>query len=218
MALITTADILLRVRDITHDALGTRWPDAECKRYLLDAQVKIAYVVPEAGPTGFVTKALSEGVEQSITTNGAGREVSRVLDVTYNQTGSTRGRPIKKIAKDQLDEQEPSWTSEANNDTILNWMPHENAGREFYVNPPASASASVRAKVGLVPTSADTIEVIDAARDALVTYVVAKCWAKDATYAKGTAEYMGMFDAELKMLMGADKRNYDQTQKRQEPR
>ncbi len=218
MALITTADILSRVRDIIQDAAGTRWTDAEIKRYVLDAMVKVAHVVPGIGPTGYVTQALADGIEQSVPTNGAARTVSRVLDVICNQTGSTRGRPVRKISKDQMDEQEPLWPSEANAATVLYWMPHENEGQDFYVYPPASGSASVRVKVALVPNSADTIEVVDAARDALVAYAVARCWSKDATYAKGVADYMSMFDAELKLLIGADTRNYQQTQKRQEPR
>ena len=218
MAAFTTSDVLTRAGDILQDTGSVRWTEAKRKRYLLDGMVKIAHVVPEHGPVGFVTAALSEGIEQSITTNGAGRTVSRVLDVSWNQSGSTRGRAIRKIAKDQMDEQEPYWATADASHEVLYWMPHENAGTSYYVQPPASASASVRAKVALVPNSADTIEVSDAARDALLAYVVARCWSEDSTYAKGSAEYMAMFDAELKLLMGADTRNFQQTHKRQEPR
>ncbi|MBP9155851.1 MAG: hypothetical protein KBF48_12975 [Xanthomonadales bacterium] len=218
MALITSADIMLRVRDVIQDPSSLRWLEAEGERWLLDAQVKVASVIPGAGPTGYVTKALAVGIEQSITDNGAGRTVSRVLDVICNQTGATRGGTVRKIAKDQMDEQEPDWPSATASTDVLYWMPHENEPRDFYVQPPAASGASVRCKVALVPSSASTIEVIDAARDALVAYVIARCWAKDATYAKGTSEYMALFDAELKLLLGGDNRNYQQVQERQKPR
>jgi hypothetical protein len=216
MALITTADILLRVRDTIQDAAGVRWPDAECKRYLLDGQVKVAHLIPGAGPTGYVTHALATGIEQSITSSD-GRTVSRVLDVVCNQTGSTRGRPVRKIAKDQMDEQEPSWTSDTPAAVVLYWMPHELEPRDFYVQPPASG-ASVRAKVSLVPNDADVIEVIDAARDALYHYVVGRCWSKDATYAKGSADHMALFQDELKLMAGGDASAYGKVQERQKPR
>lgn len=218
MALLTKADLLYRIRNIIQDSVGTRWPDAELELYVLDGMVKIAALSPESGPTGFVTHALSVGIEQEISTNGVGRAVSRVLDVINNRTGSTQGKPIRKVAKDQLDAQRPNWATETASTTVLNWMPHDEAPTSFLVYPPAASGASVRAKVAIVPNSADSIEVIDSARDAVVFYAVSRAWMKDETYSKTSAEYMALFNEEMKALLGGNTLSSTRTHERQKPR
>lgn len=217
MSLITKQDVLDRARFIIQDTGGVRWVDAELEAHLLDGMVKITSLSPESGPSSFVTHALDVGIEQSITST-SGRTVSRVLDVLNNRTGATQGKPIRKIAKDQLDAQRPNWATETASTTILNWMPHEEAPTSFFAYPPAASGASVRAKVALVPNSADNIEVVDAARDALVFYIVAHCWMKDETYSKSSADYLALFNEEMKALMGGNTLSFNRTHERQKPR
>lgn len=216
--LITTSDFILRARDVLQDDDGIRWPDAELKRYLLDGQVAIVDKAPWASEAIFsFNHALAVGIEQRIE-NYSVRIVSRVMDITVNQTGSTRGKAIRKISKDQLDAQRPSWSTEANSTTILNWIPLDQQPRDFLVYPGAAAGASVRATVALVPFDEDVVEVVDGARDALFYYSVYRAWAKDAAYAKGSADYKKLFDAELDALMGANKLGSNNVQQRSVPR
>lgn len=212
--MLTTAEILLRVRDKIQDVAGTRWPDAELKRYLLDAQVYVIQKCPGRGVMQFLTLGLLAGIEQALPSN----PVCRILDVLCNQAGSVRGRPIRKMSKDQLDAQRPSWTTETQTAVILYWMPVEGEPRDFLVYPPATTAAAVRVKYVNVPQSAETIEVDDAARDALIYYVVAQAWSKDATYAKGSLDYKTLFDNEIDKMMGADKLTQAAVQQRNPPR
>lgn len=214
--LLTTADILTRVGDTLQDVASVRWTSAERKRYLLDGMVLAVDRLPGHGATTYATFALAVGVEQQFVTDPSGtRMVSRIMDVIQNRTGSVVGKTIRRIAKDQLDTQRPYWMTEAPAVTIMYWMPSESEPRTFLVYPPAAAGASVRAKVSMIPNNADNLEVDDALRDALYHYVVARCWAKDATYAQTSDAHMLEFNKEIERLLGADKLADGRTQERQ---
>lgn len=216
--LITTADVLARVYEILQDGLRVRWTETATKRFLLDGQVNIVEQVPWVSITAQgVTVALAVGIEQAILT-ASGRTVSRVLDVTWNQTGSTPSKTVRKMSKDQLDAQRPNWPSDPASTTISYWIPIENEQRAFMVCPAAATGASVRARVVFVPNDADTIEITDAARDALIDYIVWRCWSKDATYAVGSAEYKALYDAEIKSMIDANNAAAGSVQDRQKPR
>lgn len=217
MPLFTTSDVLTEVRDTIQDSAAQRWPDAELKRYLLAGMRKIAQISPGAGPTSEATVTLAAGISQSVTTN-SGRTVARVMDVLWNMSGGNIGGSIRKASKDQFDAQGADWTTATASATVKYWMPLEDEPTSFLVSPPNTGAGTVRVKLSLVPSSADTIEVTDAAKDALVAYVIHRAWAKDATYSKQSADYLAIFNSEMQVLTGANKLAGDRVHERNRPR
>lgn len=217
MAILTASDILTRARDRLQDLTGVRWADTELKRYLLDAQILISWISPGSGPTSVVTLLLAAGIYQSVTDSG-GRTVSRVMDVLWNQSGSTIGNAVRKLSKDQLDAQRPTWPAAAQASEIEYWMPFEDEPTAFLVSPPAVANTGVRVKLALVPNSADTIEVADACREAVLAWVVHSALAKDATYATASAQYYDNFTRVMGAVVGGNKEAMARLQQRTPPR
>src|SRR5204863_6060316 len=129
------------------------------------------------------------------------------------------GRPIRKISKDQLDGERPSWPTEAASTTILHWMPHVNEPTRFMVYPPADTGTIVRTLVVPRPANGDTqIYVLDRMLDACIYYGVAQCYNLDATYAQKAMDYDARFLKELSFETTANKVNAAETQQRQPPR
>lgn len=216
--LLTVDDIIEQAQEALQDTQGTRWTVAQLRRTALRGQVWIVDKAPWLSTTvQSITVALELGIEQAITEHG-GRAVSRVLDVPWNQTGATIGAAIRKIAKDQMDAQRPTWPRDTASPTIQHWIPSDTEQTAFMVYPPAAAGASVRARIALVPSSATAMELVDSAQTALLLFILWWCYSRDVAYAKEAKEYRALLDTEMKQIMGATVSAAQTLQQRQPPR
>ena len=189
---ITVANLISRIQDILQDTTSIRWPEAELLRYINDAQREVCNLRPESTATT-ANMALVVGTKQSLPSGGL-----RLIKVTRNMSsaaGSATGkRAVRLVDADILNTQEPNWHDPtvsgdaAHATTVKHYIFDEDDPRSFYVYPGASTTSTFLeivysgAPTDLANTSA-TISVDDIFANAIIDYVLFRCYLKDAEYA-----------------------------------
>ena len=197
---ITVANLILRIRDTLQDTTGVRWLEAELLRYINDAQREIVNLRPDASSTT-ANVALVVGTAQTIPTAGL-----RLIKVVRNMSaagGSATGkRAIRIVDREILDTQEPDWHDPtvsgdaSHTTTVKHYVFDEDDPRRFYVYPGASTTSTFveivySAAPGNITSTSTAIEVDDIYANAIIDYVLYKCYMKDAEFA-GNQQRSGM--------------------------
>ena len=189
---LTGANLIARIQDILQDTTSIRWPEAELLRYINDAQREVCNLRPESTATTANT-ALVVGTKQSLPSGGL-----RLIRVTRNMSSAagnaTGGRAVRLVDVDILNTQEPNWHDPtvsgdaAHTTTVKHYIFDEDNPRSFYVYPGASSTSTFleivysAAPTDLANTSA-TLHVDDIFANAVIDYVLFRCYLKDAEYA-----------------------------------
>ena len=189
---LTGANLISRIQDILQDTTSIRWPGAELLRYINDAQREVCNLRPEStAKTDNI--ALVVGTKQSLPAGGL-----RLIKVTRNMSaagGSATGkRAVRLVDADILNTQEPNWHDPtvsgdaAHTTTVKHYIFDEDDPRAYYVYPGASSTSTFLeivfsgAPTDLTATSS-TISVDDIFANAIIDYVLFRCYLKDAEYA-----------------------------------
>ena len=189
---LTGANLISRIQDILQDTTSIRWPEAELLRYINDAQREVCNLRPESTATT-ANVALVVGTKQTLPSGGL-----RLIKVTRNMSaasGSATGkRAVRLVDADILNTQEPNWHDPtvsgdaAHTTTVKHYIFDEDDPRSFYVYPGASTTSTFLeivysgAPTDLTATSG-TISVDDIFANAIIDYVLFRCYLKDAEYA-----------------------------------
>jgi hypothetical protein len=189
---MTGANLISRIQDILQDTTSIRWPEAELLRYVNDAQREVCNLRPES-TAATANIALVVGTKQTLPSGGL-----RLIKVTRNMSAAsasaTGKRAVRLVDSDILDTQEPNWHDPAvsgdaaHATTVKHYIFDEDNPRNFYVYPGASTTSTFLeivysgAPTDLANTSA-TISVDDIFANALIDYVLFRCYLKDAEYA-----------------------------------
>ena len=189
---LTGANLISRIQDILQDTTSIRWPEAELLRYVNDAQREVCNLRPESTATTANT-ALVVGTKQSLPSGGL-----RLIRVTRNMSSAagnaTGGRAVRLVDVDILNTQEPNWHDPtvsgdaAHTTTEKHYIFDEDNPRSFYVYPGASSTSTFleivysAAPTDLANTSA-TLYIDDIFGNAVIDYVLFRCYLKDAEYA-----------------------------------
>ena len=189
---LTGANLVASIQDILQDTTSIRWPEAELLRYINDAQREVCNLRPESTATTANT-ALVVGTKQSLPSGGL-----RLIRVTRNMSSAagnaTGGRAVRLVDVDILNTQEPNWHDPtvsgdaAHTTTVKHYIFDEDNPRSFYVYPGASSTSTFleivysAAPTDLANTSA-TLHVDDIFANAVIDYVLFRCYLKDAEYA-----------------------------------
>jgi len=189
---LTGANLISRIQDILQDTTSIRWPEAELLRYINDAQREVCNLRPESTATTANT-ALVVGTKQSLPAGGL-----RLIRVTRNMSSAagnaTGARAVRLVDVDILNTQEPNWHDPtvsgdaAHSTTVKHYIFDEDNPRSFYVYPGASSTSTFleivysAAPTDLANTSA-TLHVDDIFANAVIDYVLFRCYMKDAEYA-----------------------------------
>ena len=189
---LTGANLISRIQDILQDTTSIRWPEAELLRYVNDAQREVCNLRPESTATT-ANVALVVGTKQALPSGGL-----RLIKVTRNMSSAagnaTGKRAVRLVDSDILDTQEPNWHDPtvsgdaAHTTTVKHYIFDEDDPRNFYVYPGASTTSTFLelvysgAPTDLANTSA-TISVDDIFGNAIIDYVLFRCYLKDAEFA-----------------------------------
>ena len=189
---LTGANLISRIQDILQDTTSIRWPEAELLRYINDAQREVCNLRPESTATT-ANVALVVGTKQTLPSGGL-----RLIKVTRNMSaagGSATGkRAVRLVDADILNTQEPNWHDPtvsgdaAHTTTVKHYIFDEDDPRAYYVYPGASSTSTFLeivfsgAPTDLTATSS-TISVDDIFANAIIDYVLFRCYLKDAEYA-----------------------------------
>jgi len=191
MGTLTGANIISRVQDTLQDTTSVRWPEAELLRYLNDSQREIVNFRPEASSTHQNVQLIT-GTEQTLPSGGL-RLIKVVRGMSAASTGATGKRAIRIVDVDILNSQEPEWhnpsvSGDAAHGTVpKHYVFDEDDPRKYYVYPGVAGNSFVEivfsaSPANLANTSA-VISVDDIFGNAIIDFVLFKCYMKDAEYA-----------------------------------
>lgn len=186
MAVTTVGEILRRVRlilqEITQD--GTRWKNDELLGWLNESYQAITAIRPDASSVNTVMDCVA-GTRQAIPVDG-----NRLLDVIRNTALEASGYSVMRISRNALDATRRGWHNEKPSVLIEQYVFDENDPKHFYVYPPATTGAKLEITYSsiLAPhevdqataESVETIRVSDTYAPALVDYILARAYSKDA--------------------------------------
>jgi len=189
---LTGANLISRIQDILQDTTSIRWPEAELLRYINDAQREVCNLRPESTAVT-VNMVCVAGTKQSLPAGGL-----RLIRVTRNMSSDGGGalgrRALRLVDVDILNTQEPDWHNPsvsgdaAHGNTAKHYIFDEDNPRSFYVYPGSSGTSMYlelvysAAPTDLANTSA-TLYVDDIFANAVIDYVLFRCYLKDAEYA-----------------------------------
>ena len=199
---VAVADIINRAQIILQDTTGTRWPNTELLNWLNDSYKEIVQARPDLYPVTAPSFPCVAGTRQAAPTGAL-----RMIDVVRNGSGAKRA--VRLIDRRILDDQLPSWHSEAGSAEIQHWMFDPRTPREFLVYPPASSGATLEIIYSAVPaphaSATGNIAIIDSYGNVMLDYILYRAYTKDAEYtanaARAQAHYQAMMNA---MTSGAN--------------
>ena len=188
---LTGANLISRIQDTLQDTTAVRWTEAELLRYINDAQREIVNFKPEA-TAKHVNNSLATGTEQAV----PGLTLIKVVrNMSSNQDGATGGRAVRLVDSDTLNSIEPDWHNPtvtgdaAHGSVIKHYVFDPDDPKKFYVYPGVKSglNAYIEIVYSDVPTdlsaTSSTIAIDDIYGNALIDYVLYRCYLKDAEFA-----------------------------------
>lgn len=209
MAVTTVGEILRRTKIILQELTqnGTRWTNEELLGWLNESYQAIVAIKPDASSANKIMDC-AVGSRQEIPPDG-----HRLLDIVRNTAAAAKGYSVMKTSRSALDATRRAWHGETPSDTIEQFVFDDNDPRHFYVYPPATAEAKLEIIYSAVPephsedqANTESIEVIrigDSFAPAIVDYVLARAYSKDAEHA-ANLQRAQMHSGSFINMLGAD--------------
>ena len=193
MGTLTGANLISRIQDSLQDTTGVRWTEAELLRYINDAQREVVNFKPQAS-ADHSNVQLVTGTEQSIP-DVALSLIKVVRNMSATGGSATGKKSIRLVDEDILNSIEPDWhdptvTGDAAHGSVIkHYIFDPDDPRRFYVYP--GVKSGLNAYVELItsrsPTdlsaTSSTIYIDDIYGNALVDYVLFRCYMKDSEFA-----------------------------------
>lgn len=204
------SDIIDRVSTAIFDATSVRWAVPELLRHITDAERQIIVLRPDAGSIT-ATLTLVAGSKQSIPANTGIRFLRAIRNMGLSPSADAPGRAIRECSRVALDNEMPDWHY-ANPAAVIQHYVFDNiAPKIFYVYPPAQAGTKIEAVYSAVPVAVtaagQTLTLSDQFVNAVVDWVLFRCYAKDAAYAgnmQRAQAHLEMFANTLQVNMNTE--------------
>jgi|TARA_R100000951_G_C2620813_1_gene174396 hypothetical protein len=193
MGTLTGANLISRIQDSLQDTTGVRWTEAELLRYINDAQREVVNFKPQAS-ADHSNVQLATGTEQSIP-DVALSLIKVVRNMSATGGSATGKKSIRLVDEDILNSIEPDWhdptvTGDAAHGSVIkHYIFDPDDPRRFYVYPGVKSGSNAyvelitsRSPTDLSATSS-TIYIDDIYGNALVDYVLFRCYMKDSEFA-----------------------------------
>jgi len=199
----TVGDIIGRAKRILQErGEGIRWTDSELIGWLNEAYVAVAVERPDAHST-VGTISLSAGARQQLPAGGL-----RLMDVL----ASASGRAVRPTTQRMLATMRPTWQSETASEEPEFFVPDDRHPTEFWVYPPATEGASVKASYVTTPeqhatdslasVETDPVSVSDRYATALLDFTLYRAFAKDAESPANLNRSQGHYQAFANAVSG----------------
>lgn len=179
---IRVGDILKRASITLNDEEFVRWTKVELYGWVNDGACEVVLRRPAARAITTVATLIA-GTFQRLPEGGL-----LLLDIIRNvKADGEAGRPVRRIDRQLLDDQLPTWQEMKPVETIKHFMFEEATPTTFYVYPPAKVGTKVdilqSASPPLITTDDDMLELDRAYIGPIVSYLLYRCMSKDAEYA-----------------------------------
>lgn len=180
MATCTAGDLISILGQQLHDVGQDVWTEALLLTYLSEAQNQIALFRPDATA---VTEnfTLATAAKQELPSGGV-----RFLDCIRNlgANGTTPGRHIRKITRDEIDGYYPSWTSDTTSDEIKRYIFEVETPRTFWVYPTPSVALVVELSHSKAPaqlvSGSDLLSLDDIYISPVLEWTLYRCLSMEA--------------------------------------
>jgi hypothetical protein len=191
---LTVAAVLTRAQDILQDVTGVRWPQAELLRWINDGRRELAIARPDIYAAN-VLVTLVQGTRQTIPASA-----TRFLDAVRNvhSVDDTPRQSIRVVEREVLDAQVPDWHTQTPTTLLKHFAFDERSPRVFYTYPPAVAGHKLEIVVSQSPVEVeinDELVAEDIYTGALVNYICAQAFSKDAEFAGNEGRAMKHYAA-----------------------
>ena len=195
MATIKVIDVISRVEAILQDT-NIRWPRVELQKWLNESYLSIVLLRPDANAV-CATFTCAAGTKQDLTASSGGfPSALRLLDITRNVLSSSNKKVVRVVARSVLDDQRPSWHSEAQSVNIQHYTYDPRQPKQFYVYPPATNAAELEVVYADAPGShslteaqldpdgshAEVIKLDDIYLSPITDWILYRAYSKDAEY------------------------------------
>jgi len=195
MATIKVIEIISRVEAILQDA-DVRWPRLELQKWLNEAYLSIVLLRPDANAK-CATFTCTAGTKQSLKASSGGfPSALGLLDITRNVLAASDKKVVRVVARSVLDDQRPAWHTETATNNIQHYTHDPRNPKEFYVYPPALATAQLEviytdapgvhtlSQAQLHPTTGSTeiIKLDDTYLSPITDWILYRAYSKDAEY------------------------------------
>lgn len=180
----TVASIITRAGRILFDVGNVRWTTSELTDYVTDAQRQIVFYRPDAFS---VTESVALTANQSKQTLPP--EASRLLRVIRNMgaNGTTPGRAIREASRLALDAENPDWHTRTGA-YVEHYVFDNQSPKTFYIYPTVTAAHQIEVVYAKTPGTVGTnIDLGDEYVNAILDWVLYRCFLKDAVYAGNPA-------------------------------
>jgi hypothetical protein len=195
MATIKVIDVISRVEAILQDS-NIRWPRVELQKWLNESYLSIVLMRPDANAV-CATFTCVAGTKQDLTaTSGGFPSALRLLDISRNVLSSSNKKVVRVVARSVLDDQRPSWHSEAESANIQHYTYDPRHPKQFYVYPPATNTAELEVIYADAPGShalsesdldpdgsnTEVIKLDDIYLSPITDWILYRAYSKDAEY------------------------------------
>lgn len=172
------SDIINRASRILYDLTKVRWTEAELLDYVNDAQLEIVNHRPDANSVN-ATVTLAVGSKQTIPTPVGIRFLRAVRNI------STTGA-IRETSRVVLDSELPDWHT-GTAAKVLHYVFDNVDPKNYYVYPAVTSGVQIEIIYSALPVraanGAATLTLSDQYQNAVLDWVLYRCWSKDAAYA-----------------------------------
>ncbi len=208
MATIKVIEIISRVESILQDA-NVRWPRVELQKWLNEAYLSIVLLRPDANAK-CATFTCAAGTKQAVTASSGGfPSALGLLDITRNVLSTSDKKVVRVVARSVLDDQRPSWHTETQTNNIQHYTYDPRNPKEFYVYPPALATAQLEviytdspgthslSASALDPTGSNTevIKLDDIYLSPITDWILYRAYSKDSEHGSNEARAMASYQA-----------------------
>ncbi len=180
MPTILASELITKVRTLVQDPSAIRWSDSELLGWINDGQREIATIRSDAS-TKYSSARLVAGTLQSMPSDAI-----ELIDIPRNMgtDGATPGYPVRKVERSFLDENIPTWHTDAASNVTRHFAYDTKALRNYWVYPPSDGTGYLNLLYSFspvdLPNTASVIGVDDIYHNALMFYVLSMAWAKNA--------------------------------------
>lgn len=179
---IRAGDVLRRAAFILNDEEFVRWTKEELFGWLNDTASEVVLRRPAARSLTAVVE-LQAGTLQALPAGSL-----LLIDVVRNmKADNAPGRPVRRIDRQLLDDQMPTWHEMKQSGVIKHFTYDEASPTTFYIYPPAKAGAKVEIirsePPPIVSAEDDQVQLDYAYMSPLVAGLLYRAYAKDSEYA-----------------------------------
>lgn len=182
MSLITANEVLIKCNILLNDPAFVRWPKVELLDYLNDAEKAIVIRRPDAFCADVDSFVCSAGTKQTLPDDAL-----RLIDIVRNESGRAIRGPFER---DTLDTNYPDWYAGDTATFAELFIYDERNPKTFYLYPgvvQGSAITLVYSKspppIALTEVEVSYLSLDDIYVNAIVEWILYRCYMKDAEYA-----------------------------------